>query len=448
MTPPVPSESTRLAEALAAETAARQRLETALAELERRHSSILNSVNEIVFQTDLDGRWTFLNSAWSDFLEHSARQNLGRPMTEHLHPDEQPRVRELIEALATGRTELIRAEIRFLTGSGQERWFELLARPTVESDGAGSGITGTLSDISIRKRAEAELSRLHQAMLETSRQAGMAEVATNVLHNVGNALNSVNVSATLVIESLHKSKVTSLASAVELLTEHQGDLGGFLAGDPRGQRMPGFLAKLSNQLTHDRAVLIMEMEALKNNIDHIKQIVAMQQSYARVSGAVEPLAASELAEDALCVLSAALAQQQVEVVREFLPVPAVLGDRHKVLQILVNLITNATDALGARNEGRCLNLRITSAPDGRVRLEVKDNGPGIAPENLTRIFNHGFTTKKSGRGFGLHAAANAAKEMKGSLSVHSAGPGHGATFILELPAAGGQSTGKEVGHAA
>jgi C4-dicarboxylate-specific signal transduction histidine kinase len=187
------------------------------------------------------------------------------------------------------------------------------------------------------------------------------------------------------------------------------------------------------RITHEQALLTQETKGLQQNIDHIKQIVAMQQSYAKVSGALENLAIHELVEDALRISSSALARHQIEIVREFDSVPSVLVSRHAVLQILVNLVSNAKEALDTRAEGRCLTLRISQSESERVRVEVGDNGIGIPAENITKMFQHGFTTKKSGHGFGLHSAANAAKEMGGSLAVHSHGPGTGATFILELP---------------
>ena len=105
----------------------------------------------------------------------------------------------------------------------------------------------------------------------------------------------------------------------------------------------------------------------------------------------------------------------------------------KQVPAFLEALNNAKQALDARPESRRLTLRIASSEGGRVRVEVEDNGTGIARENLTRIFQHGFTTKKTGHGFGLHSGANTAWEMGGSLQVHSDGPGTGATFILELP---------------
>jgi signal transduction histidine kinase len=108
-------------------------------------------------------------------------------------------------------------------------------------------------------------------------------------------------------------------------------------------------------------------------------------------------------------------------------------EKSKVLQILINLVRNAQHACDASNrDERRVTLRLLAAAD-RIQVSVSDNGVGIAKENLTRIFNHGFTTKKDGHGFGLHSGALAAQEMGGSLNVASAGVGQGATFTLEFP---------------
>jgi signal transduction histidine kinase len=159
----------------------------------------------------------------------------------------------------------------------------------------------------------------------------------------------------------------------------------------------------------------------------------MQQTYASFGGVKEMIDVVHLVEDSLRINAGALSRDEVEVVREFESVPILNVEKHKILQILVNLLRNAKYACDESGRAdKRLTLRVANG-EGRIRISVIDNGVGIPPENLTRIFNHGFTTRKDGHGFGLHSSALAAKEMGGSLTVHSDGPGQGASFTLELP---------------
>ena len=279
----------------------------------------------------------------------------------------------------------------------------------------------------------AELEQAHRELLSASRQAGMAEVATSVLHNVGNVLNSVNVSSTLVADKLRKSKASGLAKLSTLLEEHAPDLATFFTQDARGKQIPTYLARLAEHLAAEQATLVEEADLMHKNIEHIRDIVAMQQSYGRLSGIIESVNLADLLEDSLRMNATALSRDALQVVREYEELPLIAVDKHKVLQILVNLIRNARDAcdLAKRPDAR-LNLRILAHHD-RVRIVVADNGIGIPQENLIKIFGHGFTTRKNGHGFGLHSGALAAKELGGSLTAESDGPGKGATFILELP---------------
>jgi PAS domain S-box-containing protein len=288
-------------------------------------------------------------------------------------------------------------------------------------------------ELTERKRTEAKLEQVHKQLLETSRRAGMAEVATNVLHNVGNVLNSVNVSASVVTDSVKKSKVASLANVVALLREHEHDLGTFITSDTKGKQLPGYLSQLSDHLLADQKTTVKELESLRGNVEHIKEIVAMQQSYAKVSGVKEIVNLCDLVEDSLRMNVGSFNRHGVEVIREFEDVPLMNIEKHKILQILINLIRNAKHACQDSDRAdKQLTVRVANGA-GRVKVSVIDNGIGISPENLTRIFSHGFTTRKDGHGFGLHSGALAAQEMGGSLTVHSEGLGRGATFTLELP---------------
>ncbi len=290
-------------------------------------------------------------------------------------------------------------------------------------------------DLTERKRTEEELKKSQGDLLRASRLAGMAEVASSVLHNVGNVLNSVNVSVTLLSDGIRKSRLDALSRAAAVMREHDDDLGAFMTRDPKGQLMMHYLEQLAGHLLQEQSTLLAELEALRKNVDHIKEIISMQQGYAQVSGLREAVKLAELVEDAVRMSTAAIGLQQIQIIREFVPasLPEITVEKHKVLQILINLIHNARHACD--NTGRKdkrLTVRVASNHE-RVEISVMDNGIGIPPENLTRIFNHGFTTRRKGHGFGLHSGALAAQEMGGTLSAHSDGLGQGATFTLRLP---------------
>ncbi|HYO65933.1 MAG TPA: ATP-binding protein, partial [Archangium sp.] len=279
-----------------------------------------------------------------------------------------------------------------------------------------------------------ELKDVHRQLIQVARQAGRAEVATSVLHNVGNVLNSVHTSAMLAKERLVGLQVEDVGQVAALLEERRNDLATFLTQDERGRHVMPFLSGLGQHLRKETHEAVSLLDEVGRYTEHIGTIVKLQQNYTRTPRLNEPAHLAELLEDALRINSAGLTRHEVRVERHLSPVPPVMTDKHKVLMILVNLISNSKYALDeAPAEQRCLTLRMEAPAADRVRIEVRDNGMGIAPELLTRIFQHGFTTREEGHGFGLHSSALAAQELGGTLTAHSDGPGRGASFILELP---------------
>jgi signal transduction histidine kinase len=287
------------------------------------------------------------------------------------------------------------------------------------------------------KERTGQLEEAHRNLVDTARKAGMAEVATGVLHNVGNALNSINISASVVSQKLRQNHVGGLGKAAQMIREHQGDLGTFFASDNTGKKLPGYLFELAEHLAAGQASMLDEVKNVVSGIEHIKQIVNMQQSFAKSAAIVEGVKPGELMESALALNVDSISQRHFNIAREYGEQNVVALEKHKVLQILTNLISNAKHALKAsEREEKRLVLRLNSLErEGRpyVRFEVEDNGVGIAAENLTRVFTHGFTTRKEGHGFGLHSAANTAAEMGGTLVGKSDGAGRGAKFTLEVP---------------
>ncbi|HEV2320219.1 MAG TPA: ATP-binding protein [Verrucomicrobiae bacterium] len=280
-----------------------------------------------------------------------------------------------------------------------------------------------------------DTAKTHKEMLDISRKAGMSEVATGVLHNVGNVLNSVNVSASVVSDHVAEFKIQNIAQVARLMREHANDLGNYLTHDPKGRQLPDYLAKLATHLGVEQAMILKEIGFVRTKIEHIKQIIVTQQNYGKVMGLAENIRMEDMVEDVLRLEAVELAEHQINVRRDYAPkMPEIVVDKHKVLQILLNLLSNAKHAcVESEQAAKEVNIRVVNG-SGRIQVTVSDNGVGIATANLKKIFNHGFTTwKNGGHGFGLHGSALAARELGGKLEATSAGPGTGATFILEIP---------------
>ena len=289
-------------------------------------------------------------------------------------------------------------------------------------------------DISERKRAEVKLKAAQEKLLETAREVGMAEVATGVLHNVGNVLNSVSVTAESVQKRVRNSKVSYLSEVVELLNEHTEELGTFMTVEERGKKIPAFLTNLSQELIDEQGRCLESLEALTKHVQDVGDIIQLQQTHAKTKGLIEPTSIAELVDDTLRINAEALTRNNVQVKRNLANLPTLLLDRHKIVQILTNLISNATQALSEGDQqDRVLTIDVKDTKNGCLRIDISDNGMGISEENLTRVFEHGFTTRKKGHGFGLHSTALSANELNGSIVARSDGPGKGAIFTVELP---------------
>jgi PAS domain S-box-containing protein len=422
--------------------AAQEALEQMMGELhlsQNRLNSLIESTDDLVVSIDLEGRLLTTNAAT-------------RRMCVLLYGRE-PVVGELFLSADPERLAAWQPHLDKVRAGQRARWEDLLqieglqlvmetsANPIIGVGGQPVGITLFARDISARKEAEVRLGELHRTLVDVSRHAGMAEIATGVLHNVGNTLNSVNISTNVVTDRLRHSRIAGLTKAAGLLKGHAADLSTFLTQDPQGRKLPLYLIALAEQLQEERDAMLQEMRALGESVEHIKSIVSMQQKHARAGGALEEVALPQLIDEALRLHAVSFERYNIHIEREYAQVPPLMVDRHKLLQILINLLSNARHALAdSPRPDKRLRLQVQPAPEPRrVLIVVADNGAGIAPENLPRIFTQGFTTKKKGHGFGLHISALAATEMKGRLTCASPGPGEGATFTLELPLEGAEA---------
>jgi PAS domain S-box-containing protein len=420
----------------------RKQMQQAMEQNRNLLSSVISDVPVAIMACDRNGQIFLSNPAavklFSIDTSTASGDTSGRykPQIEVFLPDGVTRVP--IEQTPLPRAlrgeQVTNVELILVEPGGKARTTLGSARRLFGAGGECMGAVAVAQDITERKEAELELERTHKQLLDASRFAGMAEVASNVLHNVGNVLTSVNVSANLVSECVRDAKVAGLGRAAAMLKEREKDLSAFLTMDERGRKLPAYLSQLADHLQGNQRLALKELAALRDNIEHIKETVAMQQSYAKLCGVSEIVAVNALIEDSLRMNAAALTRHGVSVNREIDGgVPAISVDKHKVLQILVNLIRNAKYACDdTERQDKQITIRV-NAVGARVRIAVIDNGVGISPENMGRLFRHGFTTRKTGHGFGLHSGALAAKELGGSLTAHSDGLGCGASFTLDLP---------------
>lgn len=399
--------------------------------------AFLENIPDFVYFKDTESRFIAVSRSKAERHEMQPEELIGRTDVDLFSNEHAQWARVDEESIMATGDAVVGKRERTVWKDGHVTWADVTKLPLRDASGEIIGTFGMTRDVTAAEELKADLEKTQRNLLETSRTAGMAEVATGVLHNVGNVLTSLNVSASMIGTSLQQSKADSLQKLSNLLRDHATDLGTFLTADPKGRRVPEFMDSLARHALEERDRLLSEITSLQQNIDHIKEIVAMQQAYATMVGVLEPLDPAELMDDALRMNAGALVRHEIEVERLFQPTGRVLAEKAKVLQILINLIRNAKYATEeGRPAQKIVTLRIErgATPD-RVRLVVQDNGIGIPAENLQRIFTHGFTTRAGGHGFGLHSSVAVAKEMHGSLTVHSDGVGRGAEFTLELPLA-------------
>lgn len=279
-----------------------------------------------------------------------------------------------------------------------------------------------------REEAQRALDEAQRALVTTARRAGMADVATHMLHNVGNVLNSLQTAAATAIAKTHAIPAEHIRRSAELLRANAERLG----PDPRAAKLPELLSLVAVEMENRQCAILSELASITSKLDHIAAIIDVQHHLAIGSALLESVEPASVIEEALQIQSASLEKHRIVIVRDLAPAPELRLDKHRLLQVLVNLISNACHALLHAREPRRLALRQRVFGDV-LRIELEDNGAGIAAENLQHIFQHGFTTRQDGHGYGLHSGALAMNQMGGTLKAYSEGEGRGACFTIELP---------------
>jgi NO-binding membrane sensor protein with MHYT domain/nitrogen-specific signal transduction histidine kinase len=386
------------------------------------------------WEVDIESRKTLWTENEIESLRAAGVDTSQQPdaVMDMTHPQDRMLMTEAITRAVTENREVCTFRFRVVTPAGTDVHLEAHARIFCDFTGKPVRILGVSWDVTDAVFQEDRRRDLQSKLRDASRDAGMAEVATGVLHNVGNVLNSLGVSAALLQSQLRDSRAGNVQRVATMMSDQGENLAGFLRDDERGKQLPSYLLQLGHNLSAENQRLLSEAAAISAHVGHIRNIVAAQQTYARRGGVTEAITLSELLDSAVAIHFAEMSD--VTVRREYEPLEPMTLDRHKLIQILGNLLSNARHALKNRTGGpRQLTLRVRRHGTGSVAIEVVDSGVGIQTEVLPRLFEFGFTTKKDGHGFGLHTSAILAKELAGELLAFSDGAGCGARFVLQLP---------------
>ena len=402
---------------------------------QERMANLINSVKGVVWERDpVSGKFLLLSGSADGFLGYSKTrwQRETDFWASKIHESDRDRTLAAwnSQSQRPGPYEIV---YRVVAADGRIAHVEEDGFCVRLRDGAFV-FRGVFSDITERFELNAAAEKSRRIQVENSRQAGMAELATGVLHNVGNILNTLNVNARLMSDQLRDSKVQQLHKASKLLAENGAKGSAFFTDDPRGRALPDYLTKVSDFLMAENTRLQGQMHEVLDRIEHIRDVIVLQQKHGKVRMDEAEADLVGLVQDALRLEGDALSNGGVDVETRLPDLPALALTKSHILQILVNLINNARHAVADNSAGnRRVEVTINLPHEGKVAITVKDNGCGIAQARLAQIFSHGFTTRKDGHGFGLHHAGLLAQDMGGRLFAESEGRGKGATFVLELP---------------
>lgn len=362
-----------------------------------------------------------------------------------IHKEGRKRLMDGLLKLASGKIEKYEGEHRMHRLTGGEFWFYIRAAAVKDGEGRPIRISGSNTDITERKHTEFELERAQQEALYHAHQAGKAEFATTVLHNIGNVLNSVNVSGNQIRQTLRKSKIPQMLMSLDLIRENLDNVHDFFAKHEKGKVLPSYLAQIGERLEEDYRFLMELSEGIKTKIDLMRDVIERQQSHAKGSDVIERRDLAHLAEEALKIQMESINKNRVSIRKRFHRYVEVELPTTQVIHILINLIKNAVEAMESTPEDkRVLYLDIDADSSGRPLLRIKDSGCGIEPSHLSNMFRHGFTTKQNGHGFGLHYCKDSMLEIGGDIQVRSEGVGKGASFELVFPVPAESDEGLEL----
>ncbi len=390
------------------------------------------------------GVWDWKVGTWKLFLAPNLLAMLGYKSTKITnlkdwlklthHEDRKLFLKEIM-AHIRGKTPVYEGEHRMYHKNGKTVWFFVRGAVVRDEHGRITGVSGSHTDITKRKLAEEELEKVQEAALVHARFVGRAEFATTVLHNIGNVLNSVNVNSMEIRNAVKKTGFKQLFLAFQMIKKNKNRLASFLSSDEKGKQLPDYFIKKAQVLEKDSQTLISLTEEINDKVALMRDIIETQQSFAKKRETTELRDPIQLVDESIKVQMQLIKREGVTIQKQYHTVPHLVLPPAKLIHVLINIIKNGIEAMAhIPPKKRTLFIKIREDGAHNTTIRIKDTGIGIEAKAIPKMFTHGYTTKASGHGFGLHYCMQTIKEMGGDIRLASKGKGKGATFTLVFPA--------------
>ncbi len=380
---------------------------------------------------DQDGIIQFINPGIAQIMGYEESEIIGRNFLQFFHPHSHEEIIKYYSIQEQQKETPQQSVFKAIKKDHNIIYLEISAK-NMEFNGKPA-VVAYISDISERKIAEEELADLNKKLIDSAHKSGMADIATGVLHNVGNILNSVSVSTQIMNGMINDSKISDFKRANDMLRDNLDNLEQFIVGNPKGKMLMNYYLKIEDGIEKEMADFRHHFTRLNEKVKAITEVIAALQNYAGTASLLDTVSINDIIEDALTMHARTNAFQNTRVIKKMLEIPDLTVQKTKLVHILINLFQNAKDAmLETPIEKKVLTI-LTEHDVNNAFIKIYDTGHGVAEQDLQKIFAHGFPTKTKSYGFGLHNCANYMTEMGGSMWVESDGKGKGATFILKFP---------------
>ncbi len=418
---------------------------------EKQYRTIVETAREGIWIIDRQNRIQFATKRSTEIFGYSIDEMTNKSVEQLVDDRFYSKFLNRSEKFSNG--ESAQFDMKFKRKDGSELWGIISSSPILEADGTINSSFAMIMDITDRKIAEEELAqhkehleelvmerteeleRTHKELVEKAHKAGMADIATDIVHNIGNVLNSVKTSVQIIDNLVKNSLVINFNKANELLRENINSLANFINNDERGILLMKYYLKVEEGLNEEHLQVKELVERLQGKIDAIADIVSAQQNYTNFDWLVEDVDLPKIVSDAIMVMSQHIEALHIEITTEFKDTPPVPVQKIKLLHTLINIIKNAGEAMKSspvHERTLFISVGYDLTDQKAVIIRMLDHGGGISPENLERIFSYGFTTKKGRHGLGLHSCANYITEMGGKIWAENNTDGRGTTFFLKF----------------